>query len=81
MKLLITEFIHYCKYASDLKENSREQLSGVFFDGKEFSGSVIAKLEDGSGDILFPVDVCSIRALPGLDVHQGHACVERAEIL
>lgn len=67
----------YEKKIADL----REQLSSILFNSKEFSGRVVAKLEDGSGDVLLPVDVRSICALPGLDVDQRHSCIERAEIL
>lgn len=59
----------------------REQLSSILFNSEELSGSIVAELEDGSGDVLFSVDISSIRALPGLDVDQGDSCIERAEIL
>lgn len=69
------------KYKPNLPLYSREQLCSVLLNLEQFPSSVVTELVYGAGDVLLTVDVCLVRALPRLDVHQGYPGVQRAEIL
>lgn len=56
-------------------------MSGVLVDFVEFARNVVVKIEQSAVDVLRPVDRRLVLAGPRLDVDDGNAGVERAEIL
>ena len=56
-------------------------MSGVLVDFVEFARNVVVKIEQSAVDVLRPVDRRLVLAGPRLDVDDGNAGVERADIL
>jgi hypothetical protein len=59
----------------------RQKLSGVLFDFVEFARNVVIKVEKSSVDVLRSVHRRLVLTGPRFNVNDGHASVERSEIL